>query len=457
MINRGELTNILKSHIETFVGSQQKFLDSTRDGSIATQDARHLAILTSDEQIAGFRNRAENIQKAARAGNVPDDLRTNAAWILEQHGYRFDDATGFYDSPEFRQFAWQFAQVDARANIEAANRLEGKPDFTYTQFVDGLIEEGMPLTLKQACDDYIDAKVRKGVTDGTLEGYRGIIKSILACYGDDYQVKRLNNLELQKYISYEQGRGLKNSTALTNSKRLRDILKIACINHGLSPWQYQVELKDDSLVVTSLSTAELNSMYVFLNKFGRGVPWQYWITLIALLTGLRQEEVTDLDFDDVAEVPEFKGVWAVTVREGKTENANRIVPVPDILISLGFLVFWEERKQSGEAGAFMFHYNKKYERVTATKVSDWFSNAKDKMGIADEKRFHSLRHNFADSLKQGKVMEDMREELCGHKITSGKSEQKRYTEVYRMPLKKEAIEQAAWDCDFTLLKTWSRQ
>jgi integrase len=98
----------------------------------------------------------------------------------------------------------------------------------------------------------------------------------------------------------------------------------------------------------------------------------------------------------------------------------------------------------------------KYEQVSPSKLGDWFRNFKRlKQFLTTEdmeiKRFHSFRHNFANALKQGKVMSEMREDLCGHE-NSGRSAQRDYVEKYDLDLKKQAINQARWECDFTILK-----
>jgi len=160
-------------------------------------------------------------------------------------------------------------------------------------------------------------------------------------------------------------------------------------------------------------------------------PERYWIPLIGMLSGLRLDETCQLRTEDVKDID---GVWCFDVNDDadkklKTHSSKRIVPVHPKLITLGFLVHVARMMKTGQPRLWM-NLQWRKEDGYGNAVGKWFQRFNRQHVTTDPlKTFHSLRHTFADTLKQAGVQEALICELMGHangNITTG-----RYGKRYR--------------------------
>lgn len=471
MIDKSQLANILRNYMDDclkgfkehrlgqkqlFSGLEKSgklepgivpdidFVDSIRDSIPGKIYLKHTPGMSDADR---FRVIAEGIRRDSLDFKIPKFSRVAADDLLEEYELSIDK-----DSDDYSEFCRNLAKIQIKTFGEHANRLEGKYEYGYNDFVAGVIEDGYPITLKQAAVEFIEAKRIKGIKASTLATYEAGIKLLLAFYGDSFPVKEMSNPKVLKYVADSQKRGVKNITIIKRYRLLKEIVGFACANHGISKWEYKIDLKDDSAEIKPFSVEDLNSIFTHL-AHRKIQKWKYWSCLIALLTGLRESEISALLVSDIREK---EGIWYIAVLDSKTKAGLRDVPLPDILLELGFIEYLNERKQSKDKYLLMETVKSEYKQVSPDKLGDWFRNfkrLKQFLSPADMeiKRFHSFRHNFANALKQGKVLSEMREDLCGHE-SSGRSAQKDYVENYELDLKKQAINQARWGCDFTLLR-----
>jgi integrase len=168
-------------------------------------------------------------------------------------------------------------------------------------------------------------------------------------------------------------------------------------------------------------------------------PENYWLPLLGYFTGMRIEELCQLRIQDVITMDDVHCI-RVSSEAGplKTINAERIVPIHSHLIRLGFIEFvnsldatksirlWHALKANAY-GKFSSAYSKR------------FGKFKRRIGINDKKlTFHSLRHTFANELKQSGVSEYIIAQLVGHSnssITMG-----RYGKEYEVDNLSDAVE-----------------
>lgn len=146
-------------------------------------------------------------------------------------------------------------------------------------------------------------------------------------------------------------------------------------------------------------------------------PERFFIPLIALFSGMRQQEICQLYLDDIYQMD---NIWVFDInvktpdKSLKTESSVRIVPLHPDLISLGLLKYIERIKNNRTKRLWPnLSYTKRwgYRR----KFSHWFDSFNRKHLSEDPKKvFHSFRHNFANSLRQDIVPLDVRESLLGH-------------------------------------------
>jgi integrase len=161
-----------------------------------------------------------------------------------------------------------------------------------------------------------------------------------------------------------------------------------------------------------------------VNKTGPNIirKARFWVPLIALFSGLRMQEILQLETSDIREdggvryicVNDIVSPEAAKVghkKKLKTKNSVRDVPVHRELEKLGFFSHVE---QTG--GALIFP---ELEGGAAEKLSDNFSKRfrsflrPTGVWVSRRKVFHSFRGTFNDALRDAEVPKDIREELLG--------------------------------------------
>jgi integrase len=153
---------------------------------------------------------------------------------------------------------------------------------------------------------------------------------------------------------------------------------------------------------------------------------RFWVPLIALFSGLRLNEICQLEVSDIRTID---GIPCFLVTSGpsqtgeekrlKTKASERIVPVHDELIRCGFMAFAESQRICRETNLFpelpLGHLG-----YRSTAISRWFSRFLENAGAAAPLTcFHSFRHNFRDGLREAKIDRDVAL-LLGGWTTDGK-------------------------------------
>lgn len=144
----------------------------------------------------------------------------------------------------------------------------------------------------------------------------------------------------------------------------------------------------------------------------------YWLPLIAVYHGLRQEEIAKLTARDIKKV---FGIWCIDINEDnggvKTENSVRLVPIHNKLIDLGFLNYaevfrgkaddhlWPTLKRGGPDGKFAAYYTKA------------FTHYCREVEIYNEERpFHALRATFRTFLENTEAKSMHVSKVIGHSL-----------------------------------------
>ncbi len=134
-------------------------------------------------------------------------------------------------------------------------------------------------------------------------------------------------------------------------------------------------------------------------------PYQYWVPLIGLLSGMRLDEICQLHLDDIRQ---DNGVWYFDVNddaEKKVKNlsSRRQVPVHPVLIDKGLITFREILLAKSEDRLFP-ELQQRRDGYGQT-VSKWFQRYRASLTLVPaphsaKQDFHSFRHNVGDELKQ---------------------------------------------------------
>lgn len=145
-----------------------------------------------------------------------------------------------------------------------------------------------------------------------------------------------------------------------------------------------------------------------------------WGSLVGMFTGMRLNEIAQLETADIKQVD---GVWVIDVSdvgEGnrkrlKTAAADRRVPLHDRLIATGFLDFVEAQREARQERLFpalSFCPKNGYGRA----IGRWFNNTLlPKLGMKSKTLvFHSFRHTMNTRLYQADVPEAQIKAIIGH-------------------------------------------
>ncbi len=190
----------------------------------------------------------------------------------------------------------------------------------------------------------------------------------------------------------------------------------------------------------------------------------YWVPLIALYTGARQNEICQLLCEDVKEIYLSSGVKIFyfdfndeDFKSLKNQKAKRTVPIHSELVKLGFLDFVERQKQKGNDRIFN-DLKEKAGKFNAD-FSKWFGRYRVECGVVSSppdkrKVFHSFRHTLTTQLRNhpDDIPIENIQEVIGH---SHKATILRvYARELSMEKKYEIIKKIKFDVDLKKIRRW---
>ena len=187
---------------------------------------------------------------------------------------------------------------------------------------------------------------------------------------------------------------------------------------------------------------------------------RFWVPLIALHTGMRLNEICQLDTSDIREVD---GFHCIIVSEQslngsddkaiKTVASERLVPLHPTLVSCGLLSFVKECQRAKRMKLFEEIDSGLRGRRTVA-FSKWFTHFSRACGAYQPRTsFHSFRHNFRDELRAARIDHDVAMVLGGWS-TGGNSSiaSENYGNGHRIGVLSEAIASLAFsDVDLSHL------
>lgn len=167
---------------------------------------------------------------------------------------------------------------------------------------------------------------------------------------------------------------------------------------------------------------------------------KFWLPLIAVYSGLRQEEIAQLHLEDIRRVDGHLvfDIIGRPPRKLKNRNAVRKVPVHSQLIELGLLERVQFQKTSGEVMLFSDLTPGGADQRLGHAFSKWFARYRQDVGIYRRGLdFHSFRHTATTLMQRAGVGIAAIDELTGH-ATPG--ETARYSHGMTMQQLADAIE-----------------
>lgn len=158
----------------------------------------------------------------------------------------------------------------------------------------------------------------------------------------------------------------------------------------------------------------------------------FWVPLIALFTGMRLNEICQLNVSDIQEKTgiyfinvrteddESEQTDKVQVKKVKTAQSIRIVPIHPVLKQIGFLKYVVSVQESEESQLFP-DIQKATTGYMSGNFSKYFTRNLNILKVKTEKTsFHSFRHNFRDAEREAEMPEHIAQQLGGW--TTGKTD-----------------------------------
>ena len=198
------------------------------------------------------------------------------------------------------------------------------------------------------------------------------------------------------------------------------------IPHFVNPFQ-GIKLSVDARAVEKrdiFDIADLRAIFgteVYLagkRPLGGGGEAAFWLPLIALFTGARQEEIAQLRVQDLRQDLET-GSWFFAIggddaRTVKNVGSLRKVPVHPHLVEIGLLRYHQTLKAGGDLWPDIKSNRKGNRRAVAW--SQWFTRflREDAKVTEANKVFHSFRHTFIRMARDAGLTEEQHDALTGH-------------------------------------------
>jgi len=193
-------------------------------------------------------------------------------------------------------------------------------------------------------------------------------------------------------------------------------------------------------------------------------PFQFWMPLLGLWTGARENEIASLLLSDIKTID---GIICIDINENgegkslKNEHSKRKVPIAQTILNAGFESYVEQRRQESKTNKSrpsLFILPDHRDGI-ARAVSKWFNdNFKKKCKLTTTGNttvnYHSFRHTFIDKMNSTKIGKDLvatriMKEIVGHEagdVTNGV-----YVTTRNYALHKEVIDCLDFNVDMSEL------
>ena len=143
-------------------------------------------------------------------------------------------------------------------------------------------------------------------------------------------------------------------------------------------------------------------------------PAKFFIPLISLAHGMRLNEICQLTVDDIDVVD---GINVIKIQRDekksvKNSSSERVIPIHQKLIDLGFLDYVESRRKYGSKSQ-VFDCYRSAKGYYSDAFSKWYGRYKKKLGVREKVTFHSLRHTFPVKSTEANINDRLVDAMCG--------------------------------------------
>lgn len=315
------------------------------------------------------------------------------------------------------------------------------PSATAKIIKDATIEAIMNLTQAggRTSDDMLSKAIKTWEVDfakdnsntKTQHSYFAVLQRFLDFTGD-IAVNRINAEHIRNYRTHRKDQGKKTATVDGDTKSLGRFFDWARREAHYPdidlPTANLYELRRSSrdnqasgaerFTLDELQYIFCPELYTTLNTR----PHEYWLPLLALFTGARIEELTQLHLSDIYQLDDIPifDLNDLGRKALKTAAAKRKVPIHPTLIELGFLDYLADVKVAFKNVVRVFPYltPTKHARLSDRASKAWGRYLDNLKIIGRDKVFHSFRDTVNNELADRSVTLELRCALVGHDINN---------------------------------------
>ena len=363
--------------------------------------------------------------------NMKINLNDIKGWTLESDGNKFKMTTE--DNDPDRASAHKVL-VDMMLSLEP-------PSPATTSNAEATQIPASIITVSKALAEY---KFYLAKSTSVIKSQRmaeSVLNGLVVALGADFDMSKITDEIIES--NWIEPRLLK--VAKTTVKRdlsfVRSFVNWACAKpqkYSPTPLSITLEAKGESWAY--LDQQDLKLIFDKLTEHAVK-PWQLWIPIIGLYTGARISEIASIKTADVIKKNEID---TVHLRGTKTNASDRVIPLHNDILQIGFLDFVAARRKSG--AEMLFDFPIASSNGPGKAASKWYTSYKRKIGLTNQfKVFHSFRPTMVDHIKQAGVGYDSRCQYVGHD-SGGGVHNKVYArkELNLKKLKEDVVDKIDW-------------
>ena len=301
--------------------------------------------------------------------------------------------------------AWQTWSETKDWSDKISKGMENYKDFVIALWGDVSVYEIDKSKIKQALAVYAQLPLGNKKPFNTWS----MLKKVKFVTGGDVTVDVQSSKSVKNLLSVLQGFF---SSYLTNDA---DVLSI-------SP-TLNIKYKFEDFRAGNFTNLEMKAIINYVSAEGN-IPVKFGI-LVAIFTGMRRSEIVKALELGIKQESD-SGIYYLDVVTGKTKNAIRQVPIPDVLLKYGIL----------DVGAILLK-----EKTLSLYIQKLMLKLSIPVfSVKNEKRtLHSLRHTFISvARKDNSINLSLLQEVIGHSKGGGLTD--RYTHTFDLKYTKAVVE-----------------
>lgn len=238
---------------------------------------------------------------------------------------------------------------------------------------------------------------------------------------DDYL--NFHNVKMIETIS----KNIINDTSIKNDvkkMKVRYLKELATCGHNINPDLYKANIINNFPQIENTRRIDKNphlpytknqllEMFNPKHTYFKDNPDAFWACMIALFTGARINAAVTLQYKDILVKDGIACIQFISdhpIKQLKNDASERLVPIHQQLLDLGFIDYINKRKAKLKASDTDFiikkcqtksgEYNNKF---FTRELSPFFTDIKVKTGNLDGYDFHSFRKNISIALQDAGV------------------------------------------------------